>query len=157
MNDPGFEFGLKSLIGTLPIVLGDPRKIPEDKRKTIHQWSTWMQEMQERYDYMSYRKDLPGFGEPKEGCWDGWQRINFQTMAGGIFGVFRQGALEDSRTVFLKDLKPDEDYVIRSAPSGELVFRAKGDELMLKGFPVKMEEKYDAKIFEVGINTANDQ
>jgi alpha-galactosidase len=27
MDDPDFEFGLKSLIGTLPIVLGDPRKL----------------------------------------------------------------------------------------------------------------------------------
>ena len=27
MDDPGFEFALQSLIGTLPIVLGDPRNV----------------------------------------------------------------------------------------------------------------------------------
>lgn len=101
---------------------------------------------------MSYRKDLRGFGEPKEGTWDGWQRINFETHEGGIFGVFRQGALEDNRAVFLDDLKPDRDYMIRSAPSGKVVYRGKGEELMRKGFAVRMEKKYDAKIFEVDID-----
>ena len=94
MDDPGFEFALKSLIGTLPIVLGDPRKIPPEERERINDWSLWMQKMQERYDYMSYRRDLPGFGEPREGSWDGWMRINNDTHDGGIVGVFRQGALD---------------------------------------------------------------
>jgi alpha-galactosidase len=98
MNDPNFMFGLKSLIGTLPIVLGDARKIPIDERKTIYKWSEWMQKMEKEYDYMSYRKDLPGFGEPKKGAWDGLQRINFETHEGGIFGLFRQGALENNRS-----------------------------------------------------------
>ncbi|HLN55466.1 MAG TPA: glycoside hydrolase family 36 protein, partial [Bacteroidales bacterium] len=59
MNEKEFEFDLKSLIGTLPIVLGDPRKIPADQRARIKQWSVWMQDMQKKYDYMSFRKDLP--------------------------------------------------------------------------------------------------
>jgi hypothetical protein len=52
----------------------------------------------------------------------------------------------------LDDLKPDRDYVIRSAPSGKVVYRGKGEELMRKGFAVRMEKMYDAKIFEVGID-----
>lgn len=151
MNDPEFEFGLKSLIGTLPIVLGDPRKIPDHKRRLIHDWSSWMQKMQKKYDYMSYRKDLPGFGEPKEGLWDGWQRINFQSKEGGIFGLFRQGALEDTRKVFLKDLYPGENYVIRLAPYGDIVHKASGRELMQTGFNVQICDKYDANIYEVSI------
>ena len=117
MDDPDFVLGLKSLIGTLPIVLGDPRKLSPERRDTIRSWSDWMQAMQDKYDYMSYRRDLPGFGEPAEGRWDGWQRINFETREGGIFGVFRQGALERSRTVFLKDLRPEAQYVVRLAPT----------------------------------------
>jgi alpha-galactosidase len=144
------EFCLKSLIGTLPIMLGDPREVPQEKREMLHSWSDWMREMQEKYNYMAYRKDLAGFGEPKEGSWDGWQRINFQTNHGGIFGVFRQGALEDTRTIFLKDLKPEETYVIRRAPDGKAVHQATGESLMHKsGFPVKMEEKYEGRIYEV--------
>lgn len=151
IDDPDFEYCLKSLIGTLPIVLGDPRELSAEKRKMIRQWADWMKDMQEKYDYMSYRRDLSGFGEPKEGFWDGWQRINFQTGSGGIFGVFRQGAQEDERRVFLKDLQADKDYVIRQAPLGKEVLRAKGSYLMNTGFKVKLDKDYDAHIFEVGL------
>ncbi len=151
MNDPGFELALKSLTGTLPIVLGDPRKIPEKQRAGIKKWSDWMQSAEKKYDYMSYRKDLPGFGEPKEGAWDGWMRINFQTKEGGIFGVFRQDALEDSRMVFLSDLNPEKTYSIRLAPGVSEVYRASGKDLMEKGFDVKIPEKCDGRIFEIGM------
>jgi alpha-galactosidase len=151
MDDPEFEFVLKSLIGTLPIVLGDPRELPREKRAMIKSWSQWMQEMQGKYDYMSYRKDLPGFGEPKEGAWDGWQRINFQTKQGGIFGVFRQGAAENTRTVVLKDLDPVMNYAVRQAPSGTEVYRASGEKLMKEGIPVKIDKAYDGAIYEVGV------
>jgi alpha-galactosidase len=144
-----FEFGLKSLIGTLPIVLGDPRKLSIEKRANIKAWSDWMQEMQRKYDYMSYRRDLPGFGEPKEGSWDGWQRINFQTKKGGVFGVFRQGALEGSRRVFLNDLSPDAGYQISLAPEGKIVYSASGFKLMEEGFDIEIIETYDGSIYEV--------
>ena len=150
MDDPGFEFALKSLIGTLPIVLGDPRNIAPEGRAWIRRWSDWMQEMQERYDYMSFRRDLPGFGEPREGAWDGWMRINNDTREGGIIGVFRQGALEDTRQVFLKGLEPDRHYVVRMAPAGTGILRASGRQLMEQGFPVEIPGKYDGNIYEIG-------
>jgi len=150
MDDPGFEFSLKSLVGTLPIVLGDPRKLSSNKRKMIKTWSDWMQQMQEKYDYMSYRKDLSGFGEPTDGSWDGWQRINFQTMQGGIFGVFKQGAKENQRVVFLKNLNATENYTIREAPSGMIITTKTGKELMEQGILVEINDHYNGRIFEVG-------
>ena len=151
MDDPGFEFALKSLIGTLPIVLGDPRKIPGEERARIRQWSLWMQEMQERYDYMSYRRDLPGFGEPREGAWDGWMRINNDTNKGGIIGVFRHGALEESRQVVVKGLSPEREYVVRQAPGSKEIHQASGAELMHEGFRVGIPGQYDGKIFEIAL------
>ena len=151
MDDPGFEFALKSLIGTLPIVLGDPRKIPGEERARIRQWSLWMQEMQERYDYMSYRRDLPGFGEPREGAWDGWMRINNDTNKGGIIGIFRHGALEESRQVVVKGLSPEREYVVRQAPGSKEIHQASGAELMHEGFRVGIPGQYDGKIFEIAL------
>lgn len=153
MDDPNFEFALKSLIGTLPIVLGDPRKISAEERTRIKMWSQWMQAMQEKYDYMSYRRDLPGFGEPREGAWDGWMRINNDTRQGGIAGVFRQGALENSRSVFLKGLEPEQTYQVKLAPEGSLIHRATGQELMEKGFRVEIPDLYDGKIFEISMES----
>ncbi len=149
LNDPDFEFGLKSLIGTLPIVLGDPRKLSQEKRAVIKKWSAWMKKMQEKYDYMSYRKDLPGFGEPQEGSYDGWMRINWKNHNSGIFGIFRQGALEGDRRIFLKDLDSNKRYTIRLAPDGIEMQKATGKELMQKGFVVHFDKLYDGKIYEV--------
>jgi alpha-galactosidase len=151
MNEETFEFSLKSLIGSLPIVLGDPRKIPVDKREAIMKWSLWMQVMQKKHDYMSFRKDLPGFGEPNEGMWDGWMRMNTGTREGGIFGVFRQGALEARRTVVLTDLDPERTYSVRLAPEGKEVMKGTGKDLMEKGFEVSIKGKYDGNIFEVAL------
>lgn len=151
MDDPKFEFALKSLIGTLPIVLGDPRAIPPAGRARIKTWSLWMQEMQDKYDYMSYRRDLPGFGEPREGHWDGWMRINNDTQTGGILGVFRQGALEEQRQVFVKDLNPDREYEVRLAPEGKVLLQVSGKQLMETGFRVEIPQVYEGKIFEIGI------
>ena len=126
-------------------------KLSSEQRKEIRNWSEWMQNMQDKYDYMSYRRDLAGFGEPREGHWDGWQRINFKTMEGGIFGVFRQGAGEEERKVFLSDLIPDQVYVIREAPSQNELLKASGQSLMEDGFVVTIEKDYDGRIFEVGL------
>jgi len=57
MDDPNFEFALKSLIGTLPIVLGDPRKIAPEERARIKMWSHWMQAMQDKYDNMIHDRE----------------------------------------------------------------------------------------------------
>ena len=149
MDDPGFEFALKSLIGTLPIVLGDPRLIEPEQRAHIKKWSEWMQEMQNKYDYMSYRRDLPGFGEPREGHWDGWMRINNDTRAGGIVGVFKQNASEDRRQVVLKGLDSRSDYVVKLAPEGKAIDSATGCELMDEGFTVRMTDPIDARVYEV--------
>jgi alpha-galactosidase len=152
MDDPNFEFALKSLIGTLPIVLGDPRELDAEQRARIRQWSLWMQVMQQKYDYMSFRRDLPGFGEPGEGRWDGWMRLNSETRDGGIVGVFRQGAPGDTRQVVVRDLDPERVYWVRLAPEGEPVLQASGRQLMEEGFPVSIAEQYEGAIFEIGID-----
>ncbi len=149
MNEAEFEYSLKSLIGTLPIVLGDPRKIAPENRAMIRRWSQWMQKMQEKYDYMSFRKDLPGFGQPEEGSWDGWARINGLTRSGGIIGVFRHGAQEVKRRVVIPDLDPGKQYTVRSAPDGIIVLKSKGKLLMENGFDVIINSRYDGKIFEI--------
>jgi alpha-galactosidase len=108
-----------------------------------------MQSMQAQYDYMSFRRDLPGFGEPREGAWDGWMRINNDTKAGGMIGVFRQGALESSREVFLAGIDPEREYVILLAPEGEEMHRASGRSLMETGFRVEIPGLYDGNIYEI--------
>jgi alpha-galactosidase len=149
LDSKNLEFDLKSLIGTLPIILGDPRKLTPERRADIKNWADWMVRMQEKYDYMSFRQDLPGFGEPAEGSWDAWSRINTELKNGGIIGVFRQGAKEKSRTVFISNLDPGKKYQVMLAPEGKNVTSLTGKELSTEGFNVSFTNYYDGSVFEI--------
>ena len=149
LDSKNLEFDLKSLIGTLPIVLGDPRKLTPGQRSDVKKWADWMVSMQDKYDYMSFRQDLQGFGEPQEGSWDGWSRINTDLKNGGIIGVFRQGAKEKSRTVFITSLDPGKKYQVLTAPEGKLVKLLSGAQLSSEGFSVGFLNDYDGSVFEI--------
>lgn len=149
LDSKDLEFDFLSLTGTLPIMLGDPRKLSDDSKKMLRSWSDWLRKMQETYDYMLYRQDLKCFGAPMEGHWDGWARINTDTKEGGIIGVFRQGAVEQSRLVMVDWLDPDAEYAVIGARGGREVARMTGEQLRKQGFKVKMEKKYQGRLFEI--------
>lgn len=149
MDDERFDLNIKSLAGTLPILLGDPRLLSKEQRREFRSWADWLRKMEEKHSYMSFRQDLPGFGEPQEGCWDGWARINTDSKSGGIAGVFRQGAKEESRTVVIPGLAPDRTYIVKKGCKGETVISASGQELADKGFTVTLPREYDGELFEI--------
>jgi len=148
-DDPEFELSLMSLNGSLPIVLGDPRRLTKEQRAGMKKWADWMRITQEKHDYMSFRQDLKGYGEPAEGLWDGYQRINTDSKSGGIVGIFRQGSAENTRLVTVNYLDPAAEYEIRKAPSGELILKASGKDLAHSGFHVTLTKKYDGAVYEV--------
>jgi alpha-galactosidase len=149
MDAPNALLSLKSLAGAMPIMLGDPRKLSAAQRAAFKQWSVWLRQTQERHNYMLFRQDLPGFGEPTEGMWDGFQRINTETQSGGIVGVFRQGGTETERQVTIKHLSPTKKFTVKEALTGKVVLQATGQQLAQTGFRVKLTAPYDGKLFEV--------
>jgi alpha-galactosidase len=149
MDDQGWEMHIKSLAGALPIMLGDPRKLSPDDLKKYRAYADWLQAMETRHDIMSFRQDLKGYGEPSEGAWDGFQRINTETRSGGIIGVFRHGALENQRRVTVQFLDPKTMYDVKEGTSNALIFSGTGKDLAEKGFMVKLEKFYDGSIFEI--------
>lgn len=149
LDDPFFELSLKSLVGTLPILLGDPRKLTKEQRSHVREWSIWLQAMQAKHDFMSYRQDLPGYGEPSSGKWDGFQRINTDTQSGGIIGIFRHNSIESERTVSVNFLNPDALYDVVEAISDEKIITATGHQLQDKGFKVSLMGTIDGTLFEI--------
>ena len=149
LDSDDLEFDFFSLLGTFPIMLGDIRQVSDASRQWLKSWSLWIEKMQEKYDYLSYRQDLRGYGEPAEGRWDGWQRINTENKSGGIAGVFRQGSAESSRMVTIEGLEDSEAYNVISASDGALIGSYTGIELREEGFRVKMDRPYQGKLFEI--------
>jgi alpha-galactosidase len=151
MQDTAWELHIKSLAGALPIMLGDPRKLSDSTIKKYRQYADWLQQMENRYGIMNFRQDLPGYGEPKEGMWDGFQRINTDTKDGGIVGIFRHGASESKRRVFINYLLRDKIYKVKKM-DGSMVILLSGNNLQTKGFEVVIEKLYDGELFEISSN-----
>jgi alpha-galactosidase len=149
MNGTYHELGFKSLTGSLPIMLGDPRQLTKAERQRYKAWANWLKALEARHGFMSFRQDLPGFGEPTEGCWDGFSRLNTDTGSGGLVGVFRHGAADTQHTVTLPWLDPGKTYLVKQGFEGKHVATRSGKELAEKGFSVTLKEKYDGELFEV--------
>lgn len=150
MQDPGWETHIQSIAGALPIMLGDPRKLSASDLKIYRGYADWLQLMESKYGIMSYRQDLPGFGEPMEGMWDGFQRINTDTKEGGIIGVFRHGSVETSRIVTVNWLDPLKAYQVKSI-DGKVVASLTGSDLKTKGFTVNPGNLYSGVLYEICI------
>ena len=141
---------LRTMMGSFPIMVGDLRTLPPEKRQEIKRWGDWIVELQNKYDYDLYRRDLPGFGEPTEGAWDGYARINTDTKQGGLIGIFRQGAPDNKRTVLIDGLIPDKTYAVKPDPSTSLPVRhLTGKALAETGFEVRLEKMYEGQLFEI--------
>ncbi|MFD2934751.1 glycoside hydrolase family 36 protein [Spirosoma flavum] len=151
MQDAGWEMHIKSLAGALPIMLGDPRKLSAPDLKKYRAYADWLQGMENKHQIMSYRQDLAGFGEPMDGMWDGFQRINTETKAGGIVGIFRHGATEGKRMVTVRQLDPAKRYRVK-AMDGKVVASLSGQDLQTTGFPVTLTGKYVGELFEISAN-----
>jgi alpha-galactosidase len=150
MQDSAWETHIKSIAGALPIMLGDPRKLSASDQKKYRKYADWLQQMESKYSIMSYRQDIPGFGEPMDGMWDGFQRINTETKDGGIFGIFRHGSVETKRIVTLNYLDSARTYEVKNV-EGKVFESLTGKELAEKGFEVNLEGKYSGELFEIGV------
>jgi len=148
MQDTAWALHIKSLAGALPIMLGDPRKLSATDLAKYRAYADWLQAMENRYSIMGFRQDLPGFGEPMEGTWDGFLRINTETKKGGIIGVFRHGSLETKRLVTVHHLDPQKIYEVKQM-GGKIMATQTGKELEEKGFEVSIDKLYDGELFEI--------
>jgi len=102
-----FEFDLKSLIGTLPIVLGDPRKLAVEERSVIRNGLTgWLKC---RISMTIWPSDRIFRLWRTCGRSLGWMvQDNTEARNGGII-VFRHGSKEKSRTVTVAGLDPEKN------------------------------------------------
>lgn len=149
MSDEQWELNIQSAAGTLPILLGDPRALTDQDKSRYKAYADWYQTMQDQHDIMSFRQDLPGFGEPSEGKWDGFQRFNSETKSGGIVGVFRQGAKEKQRLIILDRLDPVAQYLVLQAPEMRPIIQASGKDLAEEGFILNLSSFYDGMLLEI--------
>lgn len=149
VNDPMFELAIMSVAGSYPMMLGDLREVPRQNIPIFNSWLTFLKECQNEFQIFQYRQDLPGFGEPAEGMWDGFVRINTNTHSGGIIGVFRNGSMETKRTITLPMLNENNSYRLTTAPYNKTIGTFSGKQLIEKGIEVSLTTPYSGSIIKV--------
>jgi alpha-galactosidase len=149
LEDEDALYSFKSLAGSLPIMLGDVRQMSKEKQQQFKAFSTWLRSMENKHQIMLFRQDLPGFGEPAHGSWDGFQRINTETKSGGIVGVFRQYSGTGEQWVRVNYLDDDTEYVAVLAPKGEVVAKSTGREFRETGFKVVFQNEFQGELYEI--------
>ncbi|MBW6537407.1 MAG: hypothetical protein K0B11_20535, partial [Mariniphaga sp.] len=78
-----------------------------------------------------------------------FQRINTETKSGGIVGIFKQFSPVDEQWITLNFLDEKKEYIVKLAPTGEIVTRGTGSEFRRKGFKVVFKEEVQGELFEV--------
>jgi len=149
IDSPNFNEEMKTLMGTFPILLGDPRKVDKPGQLAIKRWAGWFDHMEKIYDCSHYRQDLPGFSEPTERSWDAWARLNTDTGLGGMVGVFCQGSPDHVHSLIVPGLTATSLYDVLSAPYGTKVGTLSGSALAETGIQVKAVKSYEGLIFEI--------
>lgn len=149
LDDDEAIYSFKSLCGSLPIMLGDPRKMSKEKQQQFKDLSSWLRAMENKHKIMLFRQDLPGFGEPANGSWDGFQRINTETKSGGIIGVFQQFSKVNERWVTVNYLDSTKNYNVVHSTTGKIISKGTGEELQNIGFKVVFEGDFQSELYEV--------
>jgi alpha-galactosidase len=130
-------------------MLGDPRKLSAPERAEYREWSSWLKGLEKRHSFMSFRQDLPEFGEPQEGAWDGFARINTETKSGGLVGVFRRNAAARTRRVSVRGLDPNATYAVLKGAKGVRMAELTGKALEETGFDAVLPERCDGELYEI--------
>ena len=74
--------------------------------------------------------------------------LNTEPGSGGLLGIFRHGAGEESRRLFVSWLHPDRRYAVRRIDGSEAM-RATGRQLRETGMEVVIPERYGGELFEI--------
>lgn len=149
LDDSSAVYSFKSLAGSLPIMLGDPRELTPERKMEFRALASWLRKMQDKHNIMLFRQDLPGFGEPAHGSWDGFQRINTETKSGGIVGVFRQFSPLNEQRITINHLDPVKNYLVIQASTGKAVAFLSGEEMAKRGFKIAIDTEFGGELYEV--------
>lgn len=142
------EQNFLSLLSATPMMLGDPRKMTEEKIAWFKQWSGWAKEMERKYNYTRYYQTSDIFSAPQKHGWDGCARINTE-KGGGILCFYRNSSPESKRTFPIIWVEDNLTYSIFSPALKKVIGTFTGKELKNNGLTVEIKEQNSAEIFGI--------
>jgi alpha-galactosidase len=142
------QFSFISNFGSMPIMLGDPRKLTDDEKAWYRKMSTWFNRMDDLYSITEYYQTAGVFGPPNDNDWDGFFRFN-SSKNGGIICVFRNDNADEKRYIKIPFCQENKSYEIVNGETEHALGVFQGIDLKANGFELLIEEKNKAVALEI--------
>ena len=133
-----------SLAPSSAILVGDVRRINAATKDWYKQWNDWFHQMQQEYQFTRWYRSGEIFDAPTTQNWDGCIRFN-EEKEGGILFFYRNNSSDVMRTFRITGVNPSSRYRIYEPLTKKAGLTITGKELLEKGIPVTLPEKWSAK------------
>lgn len=148
LETKGHKFSFISNFGSMPIMLGDPRKLTKEDKEWYKKMSDWFNKMDQQYSITEYYQTAGIFNAPSEKDWDGFFRYNTD-LGGGIVCVFRNDSPDYFRHIRIPYCKDEIKYEIIVAETEKSLGIYLGLELRARGLKLIIDDKNTAIALEI--------
>jgi alpha-galactosidase len=148
VNFANYPYIFFSLASSSLVMVGDPRKLPAAQKTFYKKWSTYLKQMEDKYQYSRYYQLYDVFDRPSYENWDGCFRINTD-KSGGLMFFFRNNSSDVQRTFKIPCLEANSRYRVYSYEENKVVGVFSGKTLIEKGITVKIPTTYSARVLTI--------
>jgi alpha-galactosidase len=146
------RYGFFSIAQSIPVMLGDPRRLTPEMKSWLRKWLGWFKEMDKKYRFSAYYQVSDVFDRPSFSNWDGCYKFN-KERDGGVFFFFRNDSAEAERTFRVFCVNPASNYRLYSPGTSAELGIFTGKELIEKGLRVRIDTPFTALV--LGIEKAS--
>lgn len=142
------RYGFFSIAQSIPVMLGDPRRLGPEMKSWLKKWLGWFKEMDAKYRFSAFYQVSDVFDRPGLSNWDGCYRFN-KEKGGGVLFFFRNGSPDGERTFRLFCVDPGSTYRVYSPETGADLGTFAGKELVESGLKVRIDKPYTALVLGI--------
>jgi alpha-galactosidase len=142
------RYGFFSIAQSIPVMLGDPRRLTPEMKSWFKKWLGWFKEMDRKYRFSAFYQVSDVFDRPSFSNWDGCYRFN-REKDGGVLFFFRNGSPESERTFRVFCVNPGSTYRVYSPETGAELGVFPGRDLVEKGLRVAIDKPFTALVLGI--------
>ena len=142
------RYGFFSIAESIPVMLGDPRRLGPEMKSWFRKQLGWLKEMDGKYQFSQFYQVSDVFDRPSYSNWDGCYRFN-KEKDGGVLFFFRNDSPEVERAFRVFCVDPASTYRVYSPETGTELGVFGGRELIDKGLRVRIDKPFTAVVLGI--------
>ncbi len=148
VNFANYQYVFFSLASAAVILVGDPRLVSKEQRSFYTKWTSYLKQIEKKYQYSQYYQLYDLFERPGYNNWDGCLRFNIE-KSGGLLFLFRNGSGESKRTFRIPVVKNWDRYRVYSHEQNKVLGIYSGKTLQEQGLTVHIPSTFSALVLTI--------